>query len=126
MSLRPRPIEPVPDQTVQVARAAFVKGNPYLTLRDELGTIFHDDDFADLYSHEDSHRPIMGPIMVPIIPIGRVNSSTVSVLVYFFSPSRRYESEWCAVLPVYVCCFLESPFRVTCCEWIRVCWLIVY
>ena len=52
MSLRPRPIEPVPDQTVQVARAAFVKGNPYLTLRDELGTIFHDDDFADLYSHE--------------------------------------------------------------------------
>ena len=52
MSLRPRPIEPVPDQTAQVARAAFVKGNPYLTLRDELGTIFHDDDFADLYSHE--------------------------------------------------------------------------
>jgi transposase len=35
-----------------VAWAAFPKGNPYLTLRDALGTIFQDDDFTDLYSHE--------------------------------------------------------------------------
>jgi transposase len=49
MSVQPAPIDPVPDATIRVARAAFPKGNPYLTLRDQLGVIFHDDDFVDLY-----------------------------------------------------------------------------
>ncbi len=49
MSLKPTPIEPVPEQTVRVARTAFPKGNPYLLLRDELGTIYRDEDFADLF-----------------------------------------------------------------------------
>lgn len=40
----------IPAETVRVARAAFPKGNVYLRLRDELGTIFSDEDFADLYS----------------------------------------------------------------------------
>ncbi len=49
MSLRPQPIGPIPEQTARVAHAAFPKGNPYLTLRDHLGTIFQDDDFAALF-----------------------------------------------------------------------------
>ena len=49
MSIQPAPIDPVPDATIQVAHAAFPKGNPYLTLRDQLGVIFQDDDFIDLY-----------------------------------------------------------------------------
>jgi transposase len=49
MSLHPQPLEPVPEDTVRVARAAFPKGNPYLTLRDQLGTIFQDEDFAALF-----------------------------------------------------------------------------
>jgi transposase len=49
MSLHPQPIAPVPEQTVRVAAAAFPKGNPYLTLRDQLGTIFQDADFATLF-----------------------------------------------------------------------------
>ena len=49
MSLKPTPVQPVPDETARVARAAFPKGNPYLTLRDQLGTIFQDDDFAALF-----------------------------------------------------------------------------
>jgi transposase len=49
MSIQPVPIDPVPDATIRVARAAFPKGNPSLTLRDQLGVIFHDDDFVDLY-----------------------------------------------------------------------------
>ena len=49
MSLKPTPIQAVPDETARVAHAAFPKGNPYLTLRDELGTLFKDDDFATLY-----------------------------------------------------------------------------
>jgi hypothetical protein len=39
MSLRPHPLEPVPEETARVARAAFPKGHPYLTLR---GTVPHD------------------------------------------------------------------------------------
>ena len=49
MSLKPSPIEPVPEETARVARAAFRKGNPLIKLRDELGVIFADADFADLF-----------------------------------------------------------------------------
>src|ERR1041385_4423924 len=46
MSPHPHVIAPVPEETARVARAAFPKGHPYLTLRDTLGTIFQDEDFA--------------------------------------------------------------------------------
>jgi transposase len=49
MSLHPQPMTPVPEQTARVAHAAFPKGHPYLTLRDHLGTIFQDEDFATLF-----------------------------------------------------------------------------
>jgi transposase len=50
MSLQPQqPLPRVPEQTARIARAAFPKGSPYLTLRDTLGTIFEDGHFADLY-----------------------------------------------------------------------------
>src|ERR671933_33451 len=49
MSLHPQPIAPVPAQTAQNAHSAFPKGNPYPTLRDQLGTIFQDEDFATLF-----------------------------------------------------------------------------
>src|SRR5260370_15224613 len=49
MSLQPMPIAPVPEETVRIARAAFPKGNLYLTIRDELGTIYTDETFADLF-----------------------------------------------------------------------------
>jgi hypothetical protein len=47
--LKPSPIEPVPEGTARVAKAAFRKGNPLLSLRDELGAVFADADFADLF-----------------------------------------------------------------------------
>jgi hypothetical protein len=49
MSLQPTPIEPIPEETARVAQAAFASGNPYLTLRDQLGTIYQDDDFTALF-----------------------------------------------------------------------------
>src|SRR5256714_10548409 len=49
MSLHPHIIEPVPDETARIARAAFPKGHPYLTFREALGTIFQDEDFAALF-----------------------------------------------------------------------------
>lgn len=50
MSLKPLPIGDIPQITQQVARAAFRKGNLYLRLRDELGTLYTDEDFAAFYS----------------------------------------------------------------------------
>src|SRR6476469_2393830 len=50
MSLHPRSIDPIPEATARVARQAFPKGNRYLLLRDELGTIYNNAEFAPLFS----------------------------------------------------------------------------
>src|SRR4051812_21112162 len=49
MSLRPQTCPEVPASTATVARAAFPRGNPYLRLRDALGTVFSDAQFAPLF-----------------------------------------------------------------------------
>jgi transposase len=49
MSLRPQEIPPVPEETVRVARAAFPKGSICMHLRDAVGTIYADQDFAALF-----------------------------------------------------------------------------
>ncbi len=53
MSLKPQPDSLVPADTQRVAKAVFAKGNPYLTLHDELGLIFEDGDFTELFSKVD-------------------------------------------------------------------------
>jgi transposase len=40
----------IPAETIEVAQAAFPKGNVYLTLRDHLGPLFQDADFAELFA----------------------------------------------------------------------------
>jgi transposase len=49
MSLRPLPIEPVPEETARVARAAFRKGNLLMRIRDDVGVLYDDEMFASLY-----------------------------------------------------------------------------
>ena len=49
MSLRPTSSEAVPASTAAVARAAFPRGSPYLRLRDALGPVFADQQFAALF-----------------------------------------------------------------------------
>lgn len=49
MSLKPHPIPPVPEETARVAHAAFPRGNVVLQLREALGTIYTDEQFADLF-----------------------------------------------------------------------------
>jgi transposase len=56
MSLRPEPLPPIPDATAAAVRAAFPKGNLYVDLRAEFGTLYHDQLFADLYPPEG--RPV--------------------------------------------------------------------
>lgn len=40
----------IPEETIRVARAAFPKGNPYIKLRDELGVLYTDSKFIELFS----------------------------------------------------------------------------
>jgi transposase len=56
MSLRPEPLPPIPDATAAAVRAAFPKGNLYVDLRTEFGTLYDDQLFADLYPPEG--RPV--------------------------------------------------------------------
>jgi transposase len=49
MSLHPHAPDPVPEDTARVARAAFPGGTPYTRMRDELGVIYQDEDFAHLF-----------------------------------------------------------------------------
>ncbi len=67
MSLKPRPVHPVPEETVRVARAAFPKGNVYMTLRDKLDPIFQDEDFADLFPKEG--QPALPPWRLALVTI---------------------------------------------------------
>lgn len=67
MSLQPCTVASVPEHTSQVARAAFPKGTPYLRLRDELGTVFRDDDFLDLYPRRG--QPALSPWRLALVTI---------------------------------------------------------
>ncbi len=50
MSMRPHEFQDVPEETARVARAAFPKGNIYMHMRDELGVMYRDEDFAALFA----------------------------------------------------------------------------
>lgn len=39
----------IPEETVRIAKAAFPKGNVYLKMRDELGVLYQDSQFAELF-----------------------------------------------------------------------------
>ncbi|MFI2054886.1 IS1182 family transposase [Streptomyces purpureus] len=49
MSMQPSGPNEVPVETVRVARAAFPKGSLAIRVRDELGPLFRDEEFADLF-----------------------------------------------------------------------------
>lgn len=49
MCLHPRSVDPVPEETARVARAAFPKGTVYMTMKNALGEVFEDKDFAHLF-----------------------------------------------------------------------------
>lgn len=67
MSLQMRPLDDIPEQTYRVARAAFPKGNPYIVLRNQLGSIFINEDFADLYSKHG--QPAWSPWRLALITL---------------------------------------------------------
>ena len=72
MSLKPQAICPVPPETVRVARAAYPKGNIYLHLRDTLGRIYTDEDFADLYPKDG--QPAEAPWRLALVSVMQVSA----------------------------------------------------
>ena len=49
MSVSIQDVIAVPEETARVAREAFPKGNVYMRMRDELGIMYHDGDFAHFF-----------------------------------------------------------------------------
>jgi len=65
--LRPQPLPPVPEETARVARAALSPNHPYLRLADELGELFTDERFADLFPTHG--QPSLAPWRVALVTI---------------------------------------------------------
>lgn len=65
MSLRSGEIGPIPEQTIQVARAAFPKGALAMRIRDTLGPVFTDTDFADLFPRRG--KPGLSPALLSMV-----------------------------------------------------------
>ena len=65
--LKPQAIPPVPEMTARAAHAAFPKGHRYLTLRDNLGTIFSDEMFAGLFPT--NGRPAEAPWRLALVTV---------------------------------------------------------
>ena len=65
MVLHPQSIKPIPSLTKEIAHQAFPKGNLYMILRDELGTFYNDEDFAELYSTEG--QPALHPWRLALV-----------------------------------------------------------
>jgi len=48
MTLKPKPYSDTPSETLAVAQAAFPNGNALMAMRDELGDLFSEEQFARL------------------------------------------------------------------------------
>jgi transposase len=49
MTLHSHDMSEIPESTAEVARNSFPKGNIYMKMRDEIGVLYKDEDFATLY-----------------------------------------------------------------------------
>lgn len=67
MSLRLQTVPSVPEETARIARAAFPKGNLYMQIRDEIGILLTDADFADLFPA--TGKPAYTPWRLALITI---------------------------------------------------------
>ena len=67
MSLQPELDYTVPEATARIARAAFPNGTLCLHIYDQLGTLFHDQDFADLFPRRG--QPAQAPFRLALVTI---------------------------------------------------------
>jgi transposase len=57
----------IPEETVRVAQATYPQGNKYMRLRDELGVLYEDGDFADLFRRRG--RPANSPGVLAMVTV---------------------------------------------------------
>jgi transposase len=80
MTLHPPPVTPVPEETARMARAdgsrgwlarmaraAVPKGTVYLQLRDVLGALYADEQFADRFAGRG--RPVVPPWRLALVTV---------------------------------------------------------
>ena len=67
MSLRAPVGYCIPDETARVAHAAFPKGNPYMRMRDTLGPIYINPEFAHLFPK--TGQPAEAPAQLALITV---------------------------------------------------------
>ncbi len=67
MTMYPQAIGPIPAETARIARAAKPKGTLAMWLRDELGSIYRDEDFADLYPQRG--QPALAPWRLALVTL---------------------------------------------------------
>lgn len=65
--LKPESNLEIPEETRAVAKAAFPNGNIYLKLRDEIGSIFEDEQFGDLYPS--TGQPAESPARLALVTL---------------------------------------------------------
>jgi transposase len=67
MTMYPQAIGPIPEETARIARAANPKGTLAMWLRDELGAIYSDEEFADLYPERG--QPALAPWRLAVVTL---------------------------------------------------------
>ena len=67
MSMQPNTDFSIPEDTVRAAHSALPKGNVYLRMRDALGVVYRDSDFAALFSNRG--QPAEAPWRLALVTI---------------------------------------------------------
>jgi transposase len=60
-------LKAIPEETKRVAQAAFPKGSLAMRMRDELGTVYLDDQFSDLFPNRG--QPAESPAMLALVVV---------------------------------------------------------
>jgi transposase len=68
MTLHPKNHWQIPEQTAQIARASFPKGNEFMKMYDELGTLYTDTDFTTLFPAR-SGQSAISPAKLALITV---------------------------------------------------------
>jgi transposase len=67
MSLRSHESYAIPEETSRVARAIFSRPNLVMRLYDELGMLFHDQEFSDLFPSQG--QPAESPTRLALVTL---------------------------------------------------------
>jgi transposase len=67
MSLKIKPIQPIPTDTYQLARSILPDTNPYIVIGNRLSEFVSDNDFADLFSAEG--KPALSPGFLAMVTV---------------------------------------------------------